>query len=177
MAGEETRKNRPYGLRKILRFLPRRSQLARYPLLGKWVERTRRNTFLWSFHPREVIPAFWAGWVVSLMPIMGIQIPVAIFCAFLFRANVLILMALQLITNPLTVPFIWPIVYAVGKGTIAWLGNGPVPPDGGSPHAILQAGRWFARATATTMLGGIIAGYFCALVSSIIYRWIWHRHR
>jgi uncharacterized protein (DUF2062 family) len=124
-----------------------------------------------------MIPAFWAGWVVSLMPIMGIQIPVSIFCAFLFRANVLVLIALQLITNPVTVPFIWPVVYAVGKWAVELFANGSDPAFGESSHAILQASRWFARTTATTFLGGIICGYFCALISSIIYGWFWIRHK
>ena len=46
---------------------------------------------------------------------MGIQIPLATVIAVLFRANVLLTAALQFVSNPLTVPLMYPLEFYVGK--------------------------------------------------------------
>jgi uncharacterized protein (DUF2062 family) len=166
--------------RRLLRYLPRRAQLERIPLFRKFSDRARRNPFLWSFAPRDAMPALLVGWVISLMPIMGVQIPVAILCAFLFRANVLILVALQFLTNPLTVPFIWPLVYRVGALAVALLGNdlSALPPAACQMHGWLP--QWFAsafRLFATTTLGGILCGIGCAAISCPIYSHLYRRRQ
>lgn len=167
----ERHRNRVRRTKKWLRLLPRKAQLEKYPILGKFANTARKSAFLWSFRSQEVIPAFFAGWVVSLMPIMGIQIPVAIVCAFLFRANILILTALQMITNPVTVPIIWPTLYKVGQFVVHLLGNETVTTlNTGSFDSVSHASKWFLRATATTTLGGILMGYCFAFLSCFIYK-------
>lgn len=166
----ERRKQRIQRVKKILRLLPQKAQLERYPVLGRFANSARKSAFLWSFREDEVIPAFLAGWVITLMPIMGVQIPVAILCAFLFRANVLILTALQLISNVFTVPILWPLLYQVGHSVIWLLGNESVRHLPSS-----TGGDWILRATATTTLGGVLTGYLATLISCGFYR-LFHRY-
>ena len=61
-----------------------------------------------------MIPAlFWGIWI-AMLPIVGIQMLIAFFVALFVRANLPLIVALQWISNPFTVPPIYFAGYEVG---------------------------------------------------------------
>lgn len=104
-------------LRRFLRPLPRRGNVARYPIIKWFANAARSRPYLWSFRRAHVIPALYIGSVLSMLPLYGIQLPLAFAAALLARGNLTVMAALQFITNPLTVGPIYWANYVVG----AWL--------------------------------------------------------
>ncbi|PJF37773.1 MAG: DUF2062 domain-containing protein, partial [Phototrophicales bacterium] len=94
--------------------MPRRATLHNYPFIKFFAESARKRAYLWSFRVSEVIPAIYAGSIISFLPLYGIQIPLAFACALLFRANLMILVGLQFITNPVTIVPIYSLEYFLG---------------------------------------------------------------
>jgi hypothetical protein len=61
-------------LRRLLRPLPRRANLTRYPVLKWFAVHARRAAFLWSFKRANVIPSLYVGSVLAFLPVYGLQI-------------------------------------------------------------------------------------------------------
>ena len=101
-------------LKKWMRPLPRRSNVHRYPIL-KWFSNTAyERSYLWSFRGKTVIPAlFWGLWI-AMLPIVGLQMLVVFFLAILLRTNLPVIVALQWISNPLTMGPIYFADYQIG---------------------------------------------------------------
>jgi uncharacterized protein (DUF2062 family) len=155
----EKRHRRIRRVKKFLRLLPRKALLEKYPLIGRFAAPLRRNAFLWSFRTSEIFPAFLAGWVITLTPFYGIHTILAVSVAFLFRANLLIILALQFISNPFLEPFIWLVTHAAGKFVVFVLENGE------SIGAKAAHGGGMVRWLATATLGSILLGFLAALIS------------
>ncbi len=111
-------------LRRLLRPLPRRANVRRYPIIKWFAERAGRYPFLWSLKRQHVLPALYAGSVLALMPLYGVQLPLALLVAVLLRANLTITVALQFITNPFTIVPIYGATGLVGAKLMALLGLG-----------------------------------------------------
>ena len=111
---KEAKFRRIRRLKKWMRPLPRRSNVHRYPVL-KWFSKTAyERSYLWSFKGSSMISAlFWGIWI-AMLPIVGIQMLVAFFVALIVRANLPLIVALQWISNPFTVPPIYFADYEVG---------------------------------------------------------------
>jgi len=56
-------------VKKLLRPLPRRTNIHRYPVLHWFAGTARKKDFLWSFRRSAVMPAFYVGWVLTLLPL------------------------------------------------------------------------------------------------------------
>lgn len=97
-----------------MRPLPRRSNIHRYPVL-KWFSKTAYNrSYLWSFRGKTIIPAlFWGVWI-AMLPIVGIQMLVVFILALIVRANLPVIIALQWISNPLSMGPIYFADYQIG---------------------------------------------------------------
>lgn len=65
--------------------------------------------------PDEVAKGFALGIFIGMTPTMGLQMPIAVLCAFLLRENKLAAALGVWITNPLTAPFIYGLEYEVGR--------------------------------------------------------------
>jgi hypothetical protein len=92
-------------VRRLLRPLPRRATLARWPVLGRFAAAARARPWLWSFKLAHVAPALYIGAVCGLLPMPG-QVPLGFVLALLLRANLPVVVALCFASNPLTmVPF------------------------------------------------------------------------
>jgi len=109
-------------LRKALRPLPRRGNVRRYPVLKWFADLASRLPFLWSFRRRHVLPALYVGSVLSFEPVYGIQFGIAFVLALVLRANITVLMGLQLLTNPLTVVPAYGLTYRVGLASLEFFG-------------------------------------------------------
>ncbi len=144
-------------LRRLLRPLPRRANVRRYPVIKWFAERAGRLPFLWSFKRSSVVPALYFGSVLSFLPLYGVQFALAFAAALLLRANVTVMFGLQLITNPLTVGPIYYLTYKLGMWLMATTGmTGAVIGVGTRVNALF--------------LGGTVAGLVTALLIDIAWQ-------
>lgn len=144
-------------LRWLLKKLPRRANLDRYPGLRRFAAAGRRRPYLWSFKRAHVLPAVYVGTVLALMPTYGIQFLIAFAAAIVFRANLTVMAALQLITNPLTIAPIYLFTDWLGMWLIDKTGYG---------HGINEVGTHFNA----LILGGVVAGLGLAVVVDLAWR-------
>ena len=86
-------------LKKIMRPLPRRSNIHRYPVLKWFSNIAYQRSYLWSFRSREMIWALFIGMWVAMLPIVSIQMIVVFLIALIIRANLPVIVALQWISN------------------------------------------------------------------------------
>ncbi|MBP5191382.1 MAG: DUF2062 domain-containing protein [Opitutales bacterium] len=134
---------------------------------------------LWSFAYQPMRAAYFAGWILTWLPVMGIQIPIAILLAVLFRANVLLLIAIQMVSNPLTVPFMYPLEFSLGKWFASLL---PFHSDFITQASLkgmlsaIKSGSWEQLFSIgfggflLACLGGTLIGTVCAYVSCRIHK-------
>jgi uncharacterized protein (DUF2062 family) len=182
---QEARYRRIRFIKKLFKYVPRRDNIHRYPILKYFAGAARKRTDLWSFRTMEVVPALYAGWILTLMPVMSIQIAIAGILSFLFRANIMILVVLQFISTPFTVPFLWYIAYKVGAFFVSKLGTEEVRAIKQSYEQVgfekmsdfftygEQCMRWFF----TTTLGGVILGVIIGHLSALAYKYFANRYR
>jgi uncharacterized protein (DUF2062 family) len=131
MTDEHARRDRHARFRlwkQVLRFVPRRAAFHRYPLVGRFADLARKRSFLWSFRLPHLRPAFYAGSILAVMPVMGMQLPAAFVLALLLRANFMVLGGLQFITNPVTAAPIYYATYELGKSVVQFVGFGEAMP-------------------------------------------------
>jgi len=195
----EKRFSRIRRVKKLLRPLPRRTNVHRYPVLSWFAGTARKKAFLWSFRRSEVVPAFYVGWVLTLLPLYGLQIILAFCLALLFRANLMIMVALQLVSNPITVLPLWYLNYLVGNLLLnLTLGESPVRFGRLIQEASDQSlsfrqtldflieqtresgssvvSELLVRLVGGTFLGGLIIGLVAGFISCWIYRAILSRY-
>lgn len=146
-----------WRIRYLLKWLPRKRSLSRYPILGKFGFYLRTRNYLWSFNESEVAPAILIGSVVAFLPIFGIQLLTVMAIALILKVNLPILAGLQFISNPLTLVPIYLANYKVGS----WLLNGL----GIEPTKETVSGSIFMGVN-STMIGGTVLG---TLVGMILY--------
>ena len=163
-------------VKKLLRPLPRRATIHKYPVLKWFANKARKKSYLWSFRTSEVVPALYAGWILTLLPLYGTQFLLGFVLAIGLRANLMVMIGLQLISNPFTILFIYPAAYQLGdffiSGFITHEAIDPARAEGffkGSQE--LSAAKIFYLFKATSA-GAIIIGYFAAFISSFIYQLI-----
>lgn len=111
-------------LRRLMRPLPRRSNLSRYPILKYFAGPARRLPFLWSYRPEHVRPALYVGSILTLMPLIGLQLFLVFLACVFLRGNLPIAAALQFISNPLTAAPLYGLTYAVGAPITYWIAPG-----------------------------------------------------
>lgn len=164
-------------VRAILKYLPRRATLHRYPFIKYFEETARKRAYLWSFRLSEAIPAIYAGSILSFMPFYGVQIPLAFLTALVFRANLMILVGLQLITNPFTIVPIYGLAYWLGDMVMNMLTPGAEPLliatstlDQETVGQLGEKGRLAFHLFAATCIGGAMIGYIFAFIASMFYR-------
>lgn len=173
-------------VKKLMRYLPRKATLHNYPFIRFFADTARKRHYLWSFRSKEVIPALYAGWILTMMPLIGVQIPIAFALALIFRANLVILVALQFISNTFTLVPIYTLDYYVGHYILSLFGGESVPTleeikkmiisswevgfNGIFNNLDFSKGKKFICGFRDMMLGGAIIGYICGFISSLLYR-------
>lgn len=151
--------------KQFLRPLPRRTNLHRWPVLKRFAKAARKSPYLWRFGEREVRMALYLGSVIAFLPIFGAQFLVGFFAAIAARANLLVIMAVQLVTNFFTaVPIYW---FTTKTG--AWIVEICHLPS-------LHPG--IMRGTYNAVLGGIAVGLLFGLATDLVFRLIlWRRQK
>ena len=102
-------------LKRFMRPLPRRSNIHKYPVLKWFSDSAYKRSYLWSFKGSSMRPALFWGMIISLSPLVGIQMLVAFFVALYVRANLPLIVALQWISNPFTMGPIYFADYKIGR--------------------------------------------------------------
>ena len=152
-------------VRRLLRRLPHRTNIGRYPVVRWFAEAARRRPYLWSFQSGEVRRALYVGAVIAFLPLYGLQLFLAFWAAVLLRANLPVTCGLQLLTNPVTVGPAYLLAYRVGIAIIDGLEVGEgLTPMGTRINALF--------------LGGLLLGLACAVVLDLAYRFtVWEAGR
>ena len=119
----ELRFKRIRRLKRWMRPLPRRSNIHKYPVLKWFASTAYKRSYLWSFKGNSIKPAVFWGLIVSFSPLVGIQMLVVFFLALFLRANLPLIVALQWISNPLTMGPIYFADYKIGCFFFNYLGS------------------------------------------------------
>jgi uncharacterized protein (DUF2062 family) len=152
-------------LRKWLRPLPRKANVARYPVIKWFAEAARSRPWLWSFRRREVLVSLYSGAVLALLPVYGLQLLIGFALAVWLRGNLTVMAALQMVTNPLTLVPIYAATLALGHWLIGATGYG----QGAS-----AAGTHFNA----LVIGGVVAGLGFAVALDATWRLVaWEARR
>ncbi len=185
MSVEETELSRRRRLRitrvkRILRWMPRRSNLHRYPVLRFFAKTARKRNYLWSFRVRAAVPALYAGCILGLLPLYGIQLPIAVGLAFLLRANLPILFSLQFLTNPITVLPAYFASFQIGRILLNLFFTLELPSlDMAEMRALIAAVKdgnlmlnlkYIGAVWGITALGSFVLGTFLATIASAFYK-------
>ena len=172
--------------KKLLRPMPRKTNLHRYPVLKYFHKYTIDRTYLWEFRRNSVISGIWIGWFIALIPIYSLQMLIAFILCIPLRGNALIAMLLQWISNPLTLA---PLAYAQYMiGDFAYRLMGGKPPSIDIVIAIKEERLWETLSTQADMDfltyimftffgGGAILAVIGAAVSTAIYIYIFNKSK
>lgn len=153
------RRARLARFRKWLRYLPRRSNVGRYPIIRNFAEAARKRPYLWSFRMIEVRRAIYLGVLISFLPVYGLHTLVAFGAALVFRANLGVALGVQIITNPLTAAPLYYLAYRAGVWILGFFISGTHPPGYGF-YALL--------------LGGMAVGLVLAVLLDLLVRFaVW----
>jgi uncharacterized protein len=181
---QQTKSRRTRRVKRWLRHLPRRSNVHRYPVLSLFADAARKRIYLWSFRTENAVPAIYAGCILTLLPVYGIQIPLSLLLALLLRANLPILAGLQIVSNPITVLPIWYAAYQIGQHFLSVIGVEAMPLLRNEVQVVLAnftAGNWgdnlerMLTVFGVTSLGSVIMGVFFGLIASFTYRIVANR--
>jgi uncharacterized protein (DUF2062 family) len=163
--------------------------LHRYPLIGRFAADLRKRSYLWSLRRQHVRRAYYAGAVVSFLPLFGIQLPIALLASVLLRSNFMVLGGLQLITNPLTAAPVYYLTHQLGALVIDQFQGTHTPPLEEDKEVMKEFGgyvadtvseplvpdkepvRWSARARDAVIamsVGGVIVGVALAAVLDVV---------
>ena len=183
----KARHKRIRQVKAILRYLPRRASLHRYPVI-KWFHKSaRKRAYLWSFKTEFVSNALFWGCILAFLPIVGIQIPLATILAMFVRANLPVIVALQWISNPGTLVPIYFASYKIGDTLFRLIGVHPPSERGDAAitEDIEQASSSISNLIAfvqdsrlekllylggATTLGGLMVGLFLGTILATLYR-------
>ncbi|MGB0372517.1 MAG: DUF2062 domain-containing protein [Opitutales bacterium] len=183
----KARHKRIRQVKAILRYLPRRASLHRYPVI-KWFHKSAlKRAYLWSFKTEYVANAIFWGCILAFLPIVGIQIFTAFFLAVFVRGNLPVMIGLQWISNPGTMVPIYFASYKIGDVLFRLIGARPESSLGDEAinEQITQASSSlsslieFAQQakvenllylSSSTILGGFVVGLAIGTVLSQLYK-------
>jgi uncharacterized protein len=102
---------------RFLRWLHRRG-VSRRKLRHGWLHRVLGERLfskdLWAFRRDGVARGWFIGSLVGATPLLGVQLLLALPLALLWRANLLVVIALVFTTNPFTAGLFYPFAFLVG---------------------------------------------------------------
>jgi len=183
---DELRKKRIRRVKKLLRPLPRRTNLHKYPIIKYFSNYARKNAEIWSFKRPNVTRAIYLGWIIALIPMYGLQMIFAFILSLFFRANCFVAIAMQWITNPLTIPPILYVQYKVGAFVMEKVFLSTYTPEQNFAELLKTSGfesllseitefATMKHLALSVLIGGLILSIVCAFITDIIYR-MWANH-
>lgn len=143
--------------KQILRPLPRRTNLHRWPVLKWFATAARKSPYLWRMGEREIRMAIYLGSIIAFLPIFGAQFVIAFFVALAVRANLLVIMSVQLVTNIVTAAPIYLFTAKFGSWLVDLWGLPPLHPG-------------VVSATYNMVIGGFVVGLIFGFIADLIFR-------
>ena len=125
-----------------------------------------------------MVPAIYFGILVSLMPLVGVQmLVVTLMALFLVRANLPVLVGLQWISNPLTMGPIYYADYKIGMAMLELVGLAPeinpiLRPDYDWGNFKWRDLAGLVDTFPPMMLGGLALGSFAGLIVVATYKFL-----
>ncbi|MBC2595699.1 DUF2062 domain-containing protein [Ruficoccus amylovorans] len=184
MSSEEKKRQESFRrvrrLKRIMRPLPRRTNIHRYPVL-KWFAKTARaRSYLWSFRRRQVVRSIYIGCILAMLPPPTPQTPLASVLALMMRSNLMVAAGLTLITNPFTIVPIYYADYKVGAYVFDVFGKPDLSEDitpeivelySGDlePEVQLSIMQRIFDGWVQTAVGGLILGILLSLILHAVY--------
>lgn len=176
-------------LKRILRPLPRRATIHRYPVLKWFAATARKRADLWSFRKEYVVPAIYVGSILALLPPPTPQMPLTFLLALIIRCNLMVGAALTFITNPLTIAPLYYADYKIGGFILNTFWH-PSLMEEVSPEVVeMISGEtgesveitigWMQKFLAgwtQTAIGGLVLGAAFGLVIHMLYLFIARRY-
>jgi uncharacterized protein len=147
-----------WKIRHILKWLPSKRSIGRYPMIGRFGSYLKKRNYLWCFQEDRVGPAILIGSIVAFLPIFGIQLITVMAIALILKINLPVIAGMQFISNPFTLAPIYFANYKVGNWLLGSAGLG-IENTGG-----------FISGVNSTMLGGIVLGSAFGLFAYLAYR-------
>ncbi len=175
-------------VKRILKPLPRRAMLHKYPFIKWFAKGARKCPYLWSFRVHEVVLAILIGSIIAFTPLYGFHIPLAFLLALVLRANLSITVALQLIANnPFTALPLLAFDYELGFHIFKYFNILPEGLNSGSAkacidhlcstHSVVQMFSKGADIFWMMLVGGVISGFVFSLIVILLYRFLaWYLH-
>jgi uncharacterized protein (DUF2062 family) len=161
---QDIRHERRRRFKRFIRPLPRRGNIHRYPILKIFTRHARKRPYLWSFRQEKVSVACYAGSILAMLPLYGFQIPLSLLAAVAFRANLPVMVAIQFITNPLTMAPLYLTTHRIGRLLIESTG-------------FTAHGSRVGTAAYALVVGGIFLGLALGFVLDLIYRFVLYEKR
>ena len=156
----------------ILRWL-HRSRLSRSRLRGTWLHTRLGDRLLdktlWKPTRESLARAWLVGFPITIIPFLPLQSVLACIVAIFFRGNLLLSIALQFLSTPLTAPVHLPACYFVGEVV---RGNRPSEVWDKVTHAPL--GVFTGDALFSLYLGAIVLGVVIGLLGYGVLKSFWH---
>jgi uncharacterized protein (DUF2062 family) len=156
----------------ILRWL-HRSRLSRSRLRGTWLHTRLGDRLLdktlWKPTRESLARAWLVGFPITIIPFLPLQSVLACIVAIFFRGNLLLCIALQFLSTPLTAPVHLPACYFVGEVV---RGNRPAEVW----HKITQAplGVFTGDSLFSLYLGAIVLGVAIGLLGYGVLKNFWY---
>ncbi|MBM3833512.1 MAG: DUF2062 domain-containing protein [Verrucomicrobia bacterium] len=150
---------------RLLRWLHRHG-ISRKRLKGSLVHRWMGNSIfsreLWAFRRESLARGWLIGSLVAATPLMGLQMLLGLPAGIYFRANLFVVTALVLTTNPLTAVVFYPFCFMIGCWCL-----GRQPEDFHWDNAAV----W--KAGGPLFLGCTVVGLLVGLTGFLLIRRLW----
>lgn len=154
------------------RFLKHPRKLRQRPVL-RWFARHFLDKQVWKPTQHTFSGGMAVGWFITLQ-LLPIQMPTATLLCALFRVNIPIALAICWVSNPVTVPLLVPIEYAIGKWFLGLYTEVPTTPfPDHLPDSAVEAWMVLREHAPVMLIGGLVLGAICAAVSYVATWGIW----
>lgn len=102
------------------------------------------------------------------LQLLPIQMPTATILAAIFRVNIPVALALCWLSNPVTMPLLVPLEYAVGKWFLAFYTTVPTTPfPNHLPDSAVEAWMVLKEHAPVMLIGGIVLGAVFAVLGYV----------
>lgn len=162
----------PHSLARLLDFsrgLFRRTVFRTYRLLKhprtlkasatrRWFARHFLDKHVWKPTQHTLAGGVAVGLFVS-MQLLPMQMPAAAILAAVFRVNIPVAIVMCWLSNPVTIPPLVPLEYALGKWVLSWISSVPGTPFPRElPHSLAESWLTLKEHAPVMLFGGLVLG-------------------
>lgn len=154
------------------RFLKHPRKLRERPVM-RWFARHFLDKQVWKPTQHTFAGGMAVGSFITLQ-LLPIQMPTATILCAIFRVNIPIALALCWVSNPVTVPILVPLEYAIGKWFLAFYTAVPTTPfPDHLPDSAVEAWMVLKEHAPVMLIGGVVLGAVCAVLGYVISWAVW----